>query len=66
MEKTEQEAKWFGRLRASPIGLTITAIAALLIGTAAVTDATDKLLVWSGLKPNALQLAEDNARPVLA
>src|SRR5262245_2925878 len=62
MAKQDPEARWFVRLRSSPVGLTVSALVALLIGAAAATDAFDKLLIWSGVKPNALQLAEDNDR----
>ena len=58
--QTEPEAKWFARLKRSRIGLTVAAIVVLLSGAAAFTDATDKLLVWTGVRPNALRLAEDD------
>jgi hypothetical protein len=61
-KQTEPEAKWLARLKRSRVGLTVAAIAVLLSGAAAFTDATDKLLVWTGVRPNALRLAEDDAK----
>lgn len=54
--------RWLRSLKGSTLGLSVTAIAGILIGAAATTDAVDKLLIWGGLKPNALELAQDDAR----
>jgi hypothetical protein len=44
------------------MGLTIAALVGLLAGIATTTEAVDKILIWVGLKPNALQLAKDDER----
>lgn len=62
MTNPETEATWLSRIKSTRIGLTVTAVAGLLIAAAATTDATDKLLIWTHIEPDALQLAENNAR----
>jgi hypothetical protein len=61
MSKTNRTF-WLERVRRSSIGLTIAGLAGLLIGIAATTEAVDKIFIWAGLKPNALQLAKDDER----
>jgi hypothetical protein len=53
---------WFKRIKQSSLGVTIAAVAGLLVGMAATTDSIDKLSVWVGLKPNALQLAKESEK----
>jgi hypothetical protein len=60
--KSQPEAKWFYRLRRSRWGLSIVAAGGILTGLAASTDAINKLLVFTGIKPNALQLAREDER----
>jgi hypothetical protein len=62
MTKVKSEPNWLDRLRASPMGLAATAVAAVLVGAAATTEAADKLMILSGFKPNALQVSEEDAR----
>ncbi|WP_424361368.1 hypothetical protein [Methylocystis parvus] len=61
-EINKDEAEWFKRLRTSPLGLSVTAIGLILIGVGSFSDSIDKVLVSVGLRPNALRLAEDDAR----
>ncbi|ARO32335.1 hypothetical protein NXC14_PA00038 (plasmid) [Rhizobium sp. NXC14] len=50
------------RVRGSTLILAFGALAGALTVSASTTDSVDKLLVWAGLKKNALQLAEDDKR----
>jgi len=56
------QANWFHRLQRSPWTLAIVAVGAVLTGLAAWTQAIDTLLLFTGIKPNALQLARDDER----
>jgi hypothetical protein len=61
-DKPEPQPDWFHHLRRSPWVLTIVAVGAILTGLAAWTQAIDTLLLFTGVKPNALQLARDDER----
>lgn len=50
------------RVRSSTLILAFGSLAGALTVSASTTDSVDKLLVWAGLKKNALQLAEDDKR----
>jgi hypothetical protein len=56
------EPAWYAKLRRSSLGLSVAALAGILIGVSATTDAVDKISIWVGLKKNALDLARDNDR----
>jgi hypothetical protein len=49
---------WLDRIKDSSLGLTLAGVVGILAGIASTTDTVDKLAVWTGLKPNALQLAK--------
>jgi hypothetical protein len=61
-DKPGHQANWFRRLQRSPWTLAIVAVGAVLTGLAAWTQAIDTLLLFTGIKPNALQLARDDER----
>ena len=52
------EASWFSKLKASKIGLSVVALAAILTGIAAFTETLDKIATSTHLKPDALQIAK--------
>jgi hypothetical protein len=61
-DKPGPQPDWFRRLRRSPWAVIIVAVGAVLTGLAAWTQAIDTLLLFTGVKPNALQLARDDER----
>jgi len=62
MIQEADETGWIGRVRRSHIVVTMAALGGLVVGIASTTEAIDKIAIWTGLKPNALQLAADDAR----
>jgi hypothetical protein len=62
MSKRPDKAQWIRKISQSPFGLTVAVLAGLLAGIASTTEAVDKIAIWIGLKPNALQLAKDDER----
>ncbi len=58
----EQTTAWLSKFQRSPFVLTLAALAGLVVGIASATEAVDKIAIWVGLKPNALQLARDDER----
>jgi hypothetical protein len=61
-DKPVRQADLFRRLQRSPWTLALVAIGAALTGLAAWTQAIDTVLLFTGVKPNALQLARDDER----
>lgn len=53
-----REAEWFSFIKGSKFGLTLAAAVVILTGLASFTDSADRVMVWTGLKPDQLQLAE--------
>jgi hypothetical protein len=62
-DKPRPQADCFRRLRRLPWAATIVAVGAVLTGLAAWKQAIDTLLLFLGVKPNALQLARDDNVP---
>jgi hypothetical protein len=61
--KPKARKTWIERLKTSTYVVVLAAAAAFIVTTADVTDAIDKILVWTGVqKPDALRLAEDDRR----
>ncbi|WP_375304418.1 hypothetical protein WI560_19205 [Bradyrhizobium sp. A11] len=56
------EARWLANWGRSRIGLSLTAVAALVASLAAFSESTDKIAIWVGLKPDSLQIAQDGER----
>jgi hypothetical protein len=50
------------RLRSSRLGLVAIVLAGVLGGIASTTEAVDKIAIWVGIRPNALQLARDHEK----
>src|SRR5262245_26450815 len=61
-EKIEVQPSWLAKLNQSPWALTIVVVGGILTGLAASTEAIDKLMLFVGAKPNALQLSRDDER----
>src|SRR5919197_4333395 len=61
-DKPALQPDWFRRIQRSPWAITILAVGAVLTGLAAWTQAIDTLLIFTGIKPNALQLTRDDER----
>lgn len=62
MQKKAAQDDGLTRLRNSRLALAAVAIAGVLGGIASTTEAVDKITIWVGLKPNALQLARDHEK----
>jgi hypothetical protein len=62
MKPTTKLEKWINRLKNHKILAAVLFIGIAIIALASFTDAIDKLLVFTKLKPDALTLARDSAR----
>ena len=62
MTENPVETGWMGRVRRSHIIAVMAALASIIAIVASTTEAIDKIAVWTGIKPDAMQLADNDAR----